>query len=221
MPATATWAKSETLDSHGLHWRPDWIGDRQCLYWYLTFDDEQLADALGEQLLAQLHSLEWLDAVPPRWMHLTLCEVGYLDQVDDAAVESMVHKATEVFREHRSLRITLGSARPLWTAVALAAEPQQQLRGLGMKIADLTRQAVAHTFWPHVSLGYVNRHVDQHTVRETLAVLPRTQVDVEVDRLTLARVSRRDRHYQWTVDSEVNLMTDPSAVPSRSGSRAP
>ena len=68
-------------------------------------------------------------------------------------------------------------------------------------------------FWPHLSLGYVNREVDTASVDRFFSELPASAHlaghdagRVEVDAVTLVAVTRRERSYRWEVQARVDLV---------------
>jgi 2'-5' RNA ligase len=212
MPSTAAWTVTGGLEDHR-RWRPEWSGERQCLYWYLAFDEDRLATALGRPLLDAVAEVDWLDPVPPRWMHLSLCEVGYVDELSDDAAARVSAEALRTFEDSPPLRLRLGPLATHGSALALNAGPSPVLADLRERARRAVEAAVgpvrervdAEPFDPHVTVGYVNRDVDLPVVESTVRALPPVRTDVDVDRLTLATVTRRDKHYQWQVDAEVDL----------------
>jgi 2'-5' RNA ligase len=211
MPSTATWPLRGRLEDHWT-WRPEWATDRPCLYWYLTFNGSRLADALGPELLDGVDRTDWLDAVPPRWMHLTVCDVGFVDELGQETADAAEEAAADLVEDRAPVGLTLGPVTTLSQAVVLSAGPQRRLRDLQSRARRATERVwrarpygAGRPFFPHVSLGYVNRAVDRDTVAESVDTLPPVRTEVEVDRLTLAAVTRRDRHYQWHVAAEVDL----------------
>jgi hypothetical protein len=60
-------------------------------------------------------------------------------------------------------------------------------------------------FWADVSLAYTNQPCDAASVLAPLAALADQTLTVSVPRLTLAAVTRRDRHYQWSVRASLPL----------------
>jgi len=208
MPATT----AQEMRDHWV-WRPEWTPERTCLYWYLTFQENEIAAAVGEPALEQVRGAPWLDAIPPRWCHVTLTDIGFADELGLSAVRS-VHDAVarSVSGEHR-LPLALGPVQAHRSALVLSVGPLSRLRGIRSAVRRATsgllgdRHADVHgqLFWPHVSLGYVNRSVDSATVDDFLGRLPDVDARVDVGALTLAAVTRRDRHYQWEVQAQVEL----------------
>jgi 2'-5' RNA ligase len=197
-------------------WRPEWTAEKTCLYWYLTFREDQLVSALGHDVLRAAAGTSWLDDVPPEWCHVTVTDVGFTDELASRDVDRVTEAVADAVTEEDRLRLTLGPVQAFASAVVLAVGPLDRLRAirstvrrtvstvLGSRHADVHRRL----FWPHLSLGYVNRSVDADTATRFLAGVPPVQAQVDVDALTLAAVTRRDRGYQWEVQAQVNLLGD-------------
>ena len=194
-------------------WRPEWTPERTCLYWYLTFADDEIASALGEPALEAIRRTPWLDAIPPRWCHVTLTDIGFADDLEVSQVRRVRDAvARSVSGEHR-LPIKLGPVQAYRSALVLATGPLNRLRRIRSAVRHATSDVLGdrhadvhrHLFWPHVSLGYVNRSVDAGIVERLLRSVPDVDSRIEVGALTLAAVTRRDRHYQWEVQARVEL----------------
>jgi 2'-5' RNA ligase len=200
-------------------WRPEWTADRTCLYWYLTFPPDQITRAVGDGLLERTRATEWLDAVPPQWCHVTLSDVGFTDELEATDVERVAAAVADCMAAEQRLQLTLGPVQTHASAVVLAAGPVERLRAVKALVRRATSAVLGdrHTdvhrnvFWPHLSVGYVNRHVDAGTASDFARAAPPVDARVDVDALTLAAVSRRDGHYQWQVQAEVGL--SPAGTP--------
>ncbi|MEP6815742.1 MAG: 2'-5' RNA ligase family protein [Marmoricola sp.] len=181
------------------NWRTDWTLERTCLYWYLTFDDEPELAALFEELTPGLRRIENVDAVPADWLHLTVLEVGYADEVVRSDVAAMV-AAAETIRDLMPLRLDLGPVSTMTDAVVLGVHPSPEVLAVRATLAEglgTLRRPHDEGFWPHVSIGYLNTDCRREEVMAAFEnVVPRT-VSVTVPRLTLAAVTRLETHYQW------------------------
>jgi 2'-5' RNA ligase len=193
-------------------WRPEWTPERTCWYWYVTFRDGQLADALGEATLASVRA-DWLDAVPLEWCHVTFSDVGFTDELGPGDAARVTEAVSEALAGQPPLRLTLGPVQALRSAVALGVQPAERLRSLRAAVRQATSRALRgrhadvhrHPFRPHLSLGYVNRPVEPETAREFLEGLPEVGGRVDVDALTLVAVTRRQHCYRWDVEATVLL----------------
>jgi 2'-5' RNA ligase len=194
-------------------WRPDWHQDRACLWWYLTFEDYPAVRDLARRVQDLLGRAPQLDLIPSRWLHLTLAEVGFADQLSPATVDRVVRATREALEGFPSFDVDLGPASPLPGAVVLQARADS-LAPLHERLIDgllAARGADAvgalRAMVPHVSVAYVNRDCDPHDVMGPLdgAVLPSPSPSARVGRVRLAAVTRRRRHYQWTTRAVIPL----------------
>lgn len=197
------------LEDHW-RWRPEWATDRPCLWWYLTFEGQPALRWLSDRVRPFLDGMSSVDAVPPQWLHLTVQDVGFVDEVSPGAVQSMLDVASKAVADLQSQPLTLGPVSPMRSAVVLPQQPADHLRGLRRRL----REAMAAVgmavpgpdeFRPHVSLGYLNRDCDARTVMDRLRPVRSLTTTVQGPRLTLAAVTRRGRHYQWTSKAELRL----------------
>lgn len=193
------------------HWRPEWRPERVCVYWYLTFGDD-LARVLDPGGLDAVRAAPWLDAVPPRWLHVTLCDVGFTDELDAADVERVLAAGRPCAAETNRLNLGFGVAAPMDDAVVLPVEPLKPLRHLQRRLRSATEQALGPghrssraRYWPHLSLGYANQVTPAVEVDSLLGQIGGSAGEVTVERLMLVAVDRDQRHYRWTVLGEVPL----------------
>lgn len=201
-------------------WRPEWTPERTCLYWYLTFREDDISAILGEDVLQLVRDVSWLDAVPPRWCHVTVTDVGFTDDLQPLDVEAVTAAVADAVAGADRLRLTLGPVHTLGSAVVLTAGPLHRLRRVKAQVRRATRSALGprhadvhrNVFWPHLSLGYVNRAVDAAAASRFLQAVPEVSASVGVDALTLAAVTRRGHGYRWEVEAEVQLIGDAAAT---------
>jgi hypothetical protein len=194
-------------------WRPEWTPDRTCLYWYLTFRGEDIARLVGEAALEAVRRTSWLDAIPPQWCHVTLTDIGFADELHPTDVRRVTEAVAEAVAGQERLPLSLGPVQAFPSAIVLAAGPLGRLRPVREAVRGATSAVLGdrHTnvhgnlFWPHVSLGYSNRTVGAAGVARLLRRLGAVDGRLDVDALTLAAVTRRDRHYQWQVTAQVPL----------------
>ena len=197
-------------------WRPEWTQNRTCLYWYLTFREDEIVSAVGGPALRAVRRTDWLDAVPPRWCHVTVADVAFTDDLRPADIEQVTVAVAQALADEDHLRLTLGPLQTFRTAVVLETHPLGRLRAVKAEVRRATSAVLGqrHTdfhrtlFWPHVSLGYVNRPVDAETAATFRASMPPVEARIDVNALTLAAVTRIGRGYKWQVEAQVDLLGD-------------
>ena len=194
-------------------WRPDWRRDRACLWWYLTFEDAPAVRGLAQRAQDLIGRAPQLDLIPSPWLHLTLLEVGFADELPAATVERVVDATREALKDFPGFDLGLGSVRSLPGAVVIEAHADA-LAPLHERLTDAVLAArgadavgALRAFVPHVSVAYVNRDCDPHEVMGPLdgVDLSSPSSSATVTRVRLAAVTRERRHYQWTTRAVVPL----------------
>lgn len=191
-------------------WRPEWVPDRACLLWYLTFDRQPELSRQLEQVHACLSDVPQVDVVPPPWLHLTMDDVGFADELAPGEVEQVLASARATVTGWTHPPLALGPLVPMEDSVVLAAGPVLELVGLRDRLRAATSSVLGagtasrlDEFRPHVTLAYLNDACEPREVMDPLAPVAGVRVPVTGLRLTLASVTRRDHHYQWTARAEV------------------
>ncbi len=184
------------------NWRTEWTAERPCLYWYLTFEDQTELTSLFQHVEDDLRRLESVDVVPPSWLHMTLQEIGFVDEVSASQMDDLVAEATSV-AGLLPLRLDLGPITTMTDAVVLRTHPSNELMALqSALVAGLESSRgtppEAEPFWPHVTLAYTNRDCHRADVMDALADVADHATSVTVPRLTLAAVTRHPGHYRWS-----------------------
>jgi 2'-5' RNA ligase len=204
-------APHEELRDHW-QWRPEWAIDRPCLLWYLTFENQPRLWQLAEELQGPVRNARTVDPVPPAWLHLTLEDVAFVDELAPGQVDEIVALAASAIAGWSAPALTLGPVLAMGSALVLEARPRRELSDLRDRLRACTALAVGPErvrgpdhFRPHVSFGYVNGPCRAEAVLEPLEDWAAEQVVVPVPQLTLAAVTRRNRHYQWTARATLDL----------------
>ena len=210
MLPTVDWPEVDSFRDHW-SWRPEWTATRPRVLWYLTFRD---ALALHSVLATAEKTLRaaGADVIPPQWLHLTLTDVGFADELDEWTLRAARDSVRHALREEPPLRLKLGPTRALPGAVVLSAQPADRLQ----RLREIVREATADVgipapddidghYWPHVSLCYVNSRTDHEALWTVIQPHDDDTVEVRCDRLEEVLVSRRDGHYQWEVLKSLSL----------------
>jgi 2'-5' RNA ligase len=201
----------EWLENHW-SWRPEWGIDRPCLMWYLTFENQPGLWHHAVRIQGRLATVTSIDPVPTPWLHLTVHDVGFVDETPPDRVDDLVQLARSATDGWRAPTLHLGPVSTMGTALVLRAGPVDRLSDLRDRLRACTAVAIGpdraggpRVFSPHVSVGYANGHSEVARVLEPIADLAEQQLIVSVPRLTLASVTRRNRHYQWVARATLDL----------------
>jgi 2'-5' RNA ligase len=201
-----------TLHDHW-QWRPEWACDRACVLWYVTFESQPELSCQASLAHERLRRLPLVDVVPLPWLHLTVDDVGFADELSPRELEDVVAAARAAVAGWVAPPLSLGPIRPMEDSVVLQAGPAAELGDLRDRLRSATSavrgpEAVSglDAFWPHVTLAYLNDACSSELVMEPLGPLCDARLVVAAPRLTLASVTRQDRHYQWTALAELPLV---------------
>jgi hypothetical protein len=212
-----SWPVGEHLADHA-RWRPEWQPGRVCLCWYLVFGGDLLT-VLDPAGLRAVRRADWLDAVPARWLHVTLGDVGYADELGPADVQSVLEAARPRVAATRHLHLGFGEAASMEDTVALPVEPFEPVHHLQRRLCSVTQrtlgprhQAHLHLYPPHLSLGYANRRVSALEAGAVIGQIGRASGAITVDRLVLAAVTRQRTHYEWAVLDELPFSPETAAA---------
>lgn len=191
-------------------WRPDWTTQRPCFYWYLTFGHASLG---LDEVAVPISKCSWLDPVPNEWHHLTLCDVGFADEMTPQVLDRLAQAVSEKVRTVMPFGLELGPLGMVRSALVLEAGPLGALTTLRELVLSTTREVLGpdsrlfheHAFVPHVSVGYVNRRVPGLEVERILTTLPDLRRRRAVERLQMVCVTRENHRYRWWTQATIPL----------------
>lgn len=196
-------------------WQPDWTTERPRLMWYLTFEDQPALHAWSGRAGEHLHHVRTVDVIPQPWLHLTLCEVGFVDEVTPADLEEIVARVSESLDHWQAPDLTLGPVATMDDCLVLPAGPESDLKELWARLRATHDQVLGPSpvgssdgFEPHVSIAYVNRPCPAAFVTAPVAPLAEELTSARVTGVTLAVVTRHAGHYEWSVHCVVPLGED-------------
>jgi 2'-5' RNA ligase len=179
--------------------------------WHVTFAGLPGVQALAARAQQRLAGVGGLDPVPARWLHLTMQNVGFTDEVPAAGVAAMVAAARRHLASTPPPRVRIGPARAASEGVLLGVTPVAGLTrvrdGLRAAIADTwSPEAVAEPaeWWPHISVAYSNTTGPVSVIEAALAGDDATSG--AVIRVVRLIVLGRDQHlYQWAEHTTLPL----------------
>lgn len=193
------------------HWRPGWGLGRRMYTMHMTLQNAPAAEAAIRRAQESLAAVDLLRPVPVEGLHLTMTGIGFTDEVTAAQLEEV---AEQVFARAG----VIGPAPLILDSMLIAAEGVMLRARDGVWLESLLRcqrDAVAEVlgprawgpFHPHVSIAYADGPVGVDVVRDALAdqVASLQPVEVESPLLTLMRLGRDRRVYEWDVVRELPL----------------
>ncbi|MGA6207215.1 2'-5' RNA ligase family protein [Nocardia testacea] len=200
------WSAFRQLENLADHWTiKSWARDRIGYYWYLTFEDLELA-ALAGQCQKGLEP-DGIDFVPRDGLHLTLLGLGHADEVSDEQLERIIAVARNRLAEFPAFDLEIGPLAGSRSALRFSVAPWDELLELHRLLREVTAAhlpscELAETagFRPHLGIGYLNKPVDAAALISDVEGLRTLRpVTVCVAAVELVELRREGHVYRWTV----------------------
>lgn len=214
MDSSPPWTYQDAADLRDhWWWRPGWGVGTRFYAWHVTFDDDTDLHRLVDTYQEALYSVGGLDLIPREWLHLTMQGVGHVEDTPETTVADIVAVVREKFAIQPPIEVTFH--RPVIRAEAIVLPPapldglhllRQVVRdGMGQVVGpgNAPEQAVAYE--PHVSLAYANTQQSAAHVRAALDTANTEPAAVTLNDVSLIRMHRDQRMYEWTTESTVEL----------------
>lgn len=202
-------------------WRPDWTPQRRSWWWYATFACDPAVRRSAAAARRKLAREAPVDVIPPRWLHLSLVELGYEADVPRPTVYEHARTAQERVRHLDPVELHLGPAVVSDGAVVLPARSN----GLDLvhgSLLDAVPTTLAlpeqRPFEPHVSIAYVHRACHDRDLLQPPDPdhrVPQARSSTRLQRVSLVEVTRGGGHYRWTPRCVVRWGSDRPAAPAR------
>jgi hypothetical protein len=173
---------------------------------HVTFDGLPPVRALAAAARRRLAGLPGLDLVPDEWLHLTMQDVGFSDEVTGADLDAIIAAATGSLGALAPVTVTIGppvlagEGILCWVTPAGALDPVRDAVRAAISDARGPAQVRDSAEWarwtPHVSLAYANADGPAEPFEAVLDGFTDVAT-VTVRAVDLIRLGR-DRHmYEW------------------------
>lgn len=189
-------------------WRPGWRPGRHFYAFHCTFEAASQLHGLARGYQGALARVDSLDQIPKEWLHLTMCGVGFVDQITLAEIERTTAAVGDVLAETDPIVVTFSNAVVRPEAVYLPAQPSEPLIALHSKITETIYTSLgdrAHKlpeqtdgYRPHVSVAYVNSNGPAQPIYDALETINPATAEVTISELPLLVFNRDHKMYQWT-----------------------
>ncbi len=204
-------ASQEAMRDHWW-WRPGWRVGQKMYTWHITFDGQESLYELVAAYQSALARLPGLDLIPPRWLHLTMQGVGFIDEITEHDVRSIVDAARSRCASLAPFELTFGAPKVDPEAIMFAlhpAEPAQALRKqIRAAIADVwgtERIPEAEQWSPHVSIAYSNAPGSAEPYTTALSRVDVKPATLLVPKVELIILNRDNKMYEWETFAAVAL----------------
>jgi 2'-5' RNA ligase superfamily len=193
-------------------WRPGWRVGRRMYTWHITFDDQSSLHELVRAYQAALTSLDGLDLVPIRWLHLTMQGVAFTDEISWQEVADIIEAARARLATLHSVSLLAGPAFVDPEAImaelpsANALYPvRESIRAAIAEVRGVANVPEAEQWNPHISLAYSSSDGLAAPYLKALQTVAHSPADLTITAVHLIELSRDTHLYQWTTKAEVPL----------------
>jgi 2'-5' RNA ligase superfamily len=179
--------------------------------WHVTFRDQPAAQDLAARARILLRDVPGLDLIPGQWLHLTMQDVGFSDEVSDADLAAITAAARARLAAVRPGAVIIGPARVLDEGIACDAHPSAALS----PVRDAVRAAIGEVrgparvpgpvdWWPHISLAYASGNGPSAPAEVGLAGFA-AAASITVAEVQLILLGRDEHVYQWETRATLRL----------------
>ncbi|GHE14686.1 2'-5' RNA ligase family protein [Streptomyces alanosinicus] len=194
-----------------------WPAGRRDLHWHLL-PQPAAARELVERYRELTHR-PGLEAVPAKWLHVTVLHSGPEQEASDQEVKEITSRVRKAVAGTGAVELTF--ARPAIGNVAIecAARPGGAARRLWEATWTATREVVGErwplipaTYYPHTSISYAGRDAhlaDRGELKQSLSDIDGSEATLTFPTLALVSQWHDGRHIVWEHLADVPL-TEPA-----------
>ncbi|MEO7269842.1 MAG: 2'-5' RNA ligase family protein [Knoellia sp.] len=192
------------------HWarEPEWPQERRLWALYVTCGTIEPFVDYAQTFQRQLSDLPGLDLVEPRWLHMTVLGVGFVDEVEPVAMARLVDRAVRLVASEAPVDMVAEAPRARVDAVWMSVDTAPSLGPLRDRLHTAVVECLGREphalpapsggFRPHISIAYSragapnNAEVDEH-----LAAVDVPPIGFRVNHLSLLPLRRQAPRWFW------------------------
>lgn len=193
-------------------WRPGWRQGRHVYACHFTFRDQPAVQQLAGTCRRALAAVPGLEPIPAQWLHLTMQEVAFTDEVSPEQLDSFMAAAARELAAVPLPQVTLHPPVVVAEAVLLPVTPSGPVdavrTAIRSAVADAlprARPTVIERYRPHVSVAYSNLDQPAGPVHRALADLEVESVSITLPAVGLLEYHRDDRMYVWDSNTPLTI----------------
>ena len=187
-------------------WRPGMRTGRRIYACHLNAFGAQLR-ATAAHYQRALRPVDALDLIPAEWLHLTMCDVGFTDEVEAGEIDQLHSLITDRLSGIGPFGLDFDRPTIFGEGVTLTpvrggdavAAIQKVVRGVIEQVIGMDRVPPHQRadFHPHVSIAYANGPESIERVTHALSTVPSMPASERIERASLIAMHRDHRMYQW------------------------
>jgi 2'-5' RNA ligase len=201
-------ANVESVRNHWW-WRPGWRAGRHFYACHLTLEDQPELRDLINQYQETLADLGNLDIVPPRWLHLTMQGVGFVDEISTADLAEVTERIAQRLHDVTPPTVTFHQRTIRPEAIIVKAHPTEPIYQLRLAVYEAIAAALGtgrfreplpdpDQYQPHVSAAYVNHNGPAEPIIVALSETSPQPVTATFRTVPILTFHRDHRMYEWT-----------------------
>ncbi|WP_147063642.1 2'-5' RNA ligase family protein [Knoellia locipacati] len=163
-----------------------------------------------------------LDLVEPRWLHMTVLGVAFVDEVDQRGMTRLLDRASTLVAAVPPIDMVAAAPRARTDAVWMSVSTTPSIGPLREDLAETVRTCLGREphalplprtgFQPHISIAYANADPPRaQEVDERLGAVDLPPTPFRASHLSLLRLRREDARWSW--DGEERIPFGGSAMP--------
>ncbi|WP_090069498.1 2'-5' RNA ligase family protein [Lentzea flaviverrucosa] len=179
---------------------------------FLTFEDDLRSSENVQYSYRALANAPELDIVRPRWMHITVQGVGFVDEVEPLAIEKLTGVIRQKLCSVGPLCMTLGPAVVAQEGVVLLTSHTVEMQRLQAILRDGIAEVLSEKesgfgapLEPHVTLAYSHGVGSTEGVKSSLRGSEELFHQVTFNSIRLVILGRDDQTYTWTTAAKIPL----------------
>lgn len=203
------------------HWAREgpWRPGQRLWALYVTCGSIPPVVAYATAFQERLTAMRGLDLVDPRWLHLTVLGVAFVEDVEPAGMARLVERATAIAAAEPALEMVAEAPRARTDAVWMAVEATPSLIPLRNTLSRAVVSCLGiepHAlplplagFRPHISIAYANAGAPLvEEVDDALSSVDLPPVSFRVSHLSLIRLRREAPGWSWEGEQRIPFAGD-------------
>lgn len=198
------------------HWareRP-WRPGRRLWALYVSCGSIPPVVAHATAFQERLSGVNGLDLVEPRWLHMTVLGVAFVEEVDPASMAGLLERVTAVAAAVPPIDMVAAAPRARTDAVWMSVSTTPSIVPLRQELEQAVRTCLGREphvlplprtgFAPHISIAYANADPPAaDEVNERLSAVDRPPVSFRASHLSLLRLRREAARWSWDGEQRI------------------
>lgn len=198
------------------HWAREepWPPDQRLWALYVNCGAIPALVAHATAYQERLSGVRGLDLVEPRWLHMTVLGVAFVEETEPGGMARFVDRATTLAAALPPVDMVAEAPRARTEAVWMSVSTSPSIVPLRQALADAVRTCLGREphelplprtgFQPHISIAYANAFAPgNEEVDERLSEVDRPPTPFRANHLSLLRLRRGAASWSWDGEQRI------------------